>query len=181
VLWFGYTYQHIDELAHVAARASLARRGWLDPSDVYEVCWGTIVEQLYTATTAPFAGRLVWDARQAVAKAARHDRRHHGFDRDSAEPQQRDSARNYCRYWDWHTRTTPGPERGVVEREALWHQHETPSKMWRMDRRVTGCGCTIRRPARVYCVSVRDPAKASARARAAGMVGGRARATAVSA
>lgn len=110
----GWTLHGIDRLAK--AVVSNNRTWWPagDRDDLYAAAWHGIVEHLYSADEPPTRIALMEAGRIALHDDVRDSMRHHGARRDSSN-----NGLKFAQYWEWAGRTTPSPERGIVERLAL--------------------------------------------------------------
>lgn len=115
----GYTPAEVERLTRTVTRSSVAQA--LDPGDAYEGAWGSIVERILAADTAPAPGQLVTRARFALRHQVATETRGHGnrARRDLTGDVPAGSDRNYRRFWDWHASTTPSPEPRIIDRAAL--------------------------------------------------------------
>ncbi len=111
-LKWGYNLADLERLARFATRRSWGRH--LDDRTRYETAWSAIAETLYSATTAPAPGDLMSAAHTAIAIHAQDELHHLGIDfRTGSMPR-------FAAYWEHTARSSPSPERGVVDRHALW-------------------------------------------------------------
>jgi len=120
VLRFGFSYEHVQALAHSAVRRH-ARSAGMDASDRFEAAHFAVVEYLYTAQEPVTSLDLFLAGVRGLNRLRQGDLRERGF--ASRGPVSRDpgagpwSARSAWRYW--HQPQPTGPEEKATDRVAL--------------------------------------------------------------